>query len=101
MYQIMRLKGTYLAGTRLVLHCFLLEENGLRFSGVFDFLLQHFLLPGFTPYKHTNEVYYYLIDSIHNMNPDAKSKLLKKMATVLVEETHAQSNKRVEGMHIS
>ena len=75
MYHIMILKGTYLAGTRLVLHWFLPETNGLRFSGLFDFLPQHFLLPGFISYKHTNEVYYELIDSIHNMNPDAKSKI--------------------------
>ena len=87
-----------------MLHWFVPGKNWLIFSGYFDLLPQHFLLPGYKPYKHANEVYDELIDSIYNMNPDAKSKLLKQMATVLGEiatETNAQSNQRVEATPIS
>ena len=66
-------------------------------------LPQHCLLPYLAPKKHANEVYDELIDSIHNMNPDAKFKLLKQMAPVLSKiatETHAQLNQRVEATPI-
>ena len=59
------------------------EKNGLIFSGSFDLLPQLCLFPEFTPEKHANELYDELVDSIHKINPDEKSKLLKKMETFL------------------
>ena len=49
----------------------------IRLSGSFDLLPQHRFITEFAPDQHENEVYDEIIDSIYNMNPDAKSNLIK------------------------
>ena len=66
-----------------MLQWFIPETNGLIFSGSFDLLPHHCLLPEFTPEQHANEVYDELVYSIHNMKPDAKANLLNNMVTVI------------------
>ena len=78
---------------------FISQTHGIRISGLFDLLPQHYLLPEFTPDQHAHEVCDELIDSIQEMNPRSKSKLLNKMATTLsniITNTHAPSNQRVD-----
>jgi hypothetical protein len=59
------------------------ETGGLRLSGMFGVFPQHCLLPDFSPYQHTNEVYDELCNSIDTMSSASKRKLLKKMKTTL------------------